>query len=90
MNPTALTEAIKLMEQFKAGSKTDCTRSEYEIVTACIDACIKFAKAKLPKERQDMEEVYDEGMSQGCQYYGHDSSFDDYFNQNFTQDITNQ
>ena len=103
MKPTALTEAIlsrknRLIEllqhkdrQSNLGNKDRV--ADVEIAIDEIEDTIGILQSLLPKERQDMEEAYDKGADAGINYAQNDVTGltpAQYFNQNFTQDITNQ
>lgn len=102
MKPTALTEAIKQIEaeidHFKELQNIldDLhMRAFYFNQRTALQDFKKVLISLLPKERQDIEEAYDDGFANGfgCGINNIDKvtpPCDDYFNQNFNQDITNQ
>jgi len=76
--------------------------ADVEIAIDEIEDTIGILQSLLPKERQDMEEAYKTGRTEKSNvakssfgaflqgWQGEDGLAKSYFNQNFTQDITNQ
>lgn len=95
-HPTVLTELIKYYQQVLDSLPDDLSHHPKDVVlaaTTTLSECIVRAKARLPREREQIEGAYRHGFNHG--FYNKDevyngvivqTSASDYFTQNYVQE----